>query len=271
MNTAVDLDKKSKHQANMKAIDEALAKWQNLDKLALADKHVPEKTSPEEFDKIAENLKGFILSVEHMNQNEMDRIDKQRSDSMQGDLLAEIANNQAEKAWYEDLDSAFKASREPIFKHVPGLDSGAYLSWLEMGPRAAMGTATGGSTEDLMTVTKALSGVKENLPPNEPGIIDNSNTIVLAASDEDISRYFEAATIIGYEEIVRRYVTLTNKVADEIEKENLIVNQNDPTANAGRLLFSHEDAAGNQEQSDIHLIAAAVDAAEGKLENSSII
>jgi len=261
--SAEDIDKMSKRtDANSKAIDEAMNDWKKLEQMEkTADKYgIGEKGGPGDVDKAIQDLKDDMLAGKEADRDKMDRINNVIDSRIKGDSATDTGNRWEEKPWYEDLDSALKANAETVRNVVTGQDAEGNISWVGIGARTAIGAATGGASEYIMTVAEALSRVKEGIDNNGSGFRATARAIGMVVMEESISRYFEAAGKLGFDEMARRYPVLTNKVADAIENGVLKITKANQAASAALGMVSKESAAETIEQINKQLTEKTADA-----------
>ena len=267
-----DLEKMSQRtDANSKAIDKNLSDWKKLEKMQqAADKYnVGEKGGSGDVDKAIQDLKDDMLANKAVDEDKLARINKVIDSRIKGASAADT-DRWEEKPWYEDLDSALKANAETVRNVVTGQDSEGNISWAGIGARTLIGAATGGASEYIMTVAEALSRVKEGIDRDESGFRATARAIGMVVLDESVSRYLEAASKLGIDEMARRYPALTNKVADTLETGLLKITKADQAASASLGLVSKESAAETIEQVDKQLAEKAADMMSQKAATGSV-
>ena len=222
-----DIEKMSKRtDSNSKAIDENLSQWKKIEQMQkTAEKYgIGEKGGPGDVEKAIQDLKNDMLNNKSIDQEKLAKINKVIDSRIKGETIADNGERWTEVPWYKDIDSALKANTETAKNIVTGQDSEGNTSWGGIIGRTAIGLATGGSSEYIMTVAEALSRVKDGINNNESGTKATLKAIGMVIAEEGLSKVLEGVGSIGADEFARRFPVLTKKLGDAIENGLVKIN-----------------------------------------------
>ena len=222
-----DIEKMSKRtDSNSKAIDENLSQWKKIEQMQkTAEKYgIGEKGGPGDVGKAIQDLKNDMLDNKSIDQEKLAKINKVIDSRIKGETIADNGERWTEVPWYKDIDSALKANTETAKNIVTGQDSEGNTSWGGIIGRTAIGLATGGSSEYIMTVAEALSRVKDGINNNESGTKATLKAIGMVIAEEGLSKVLEGVGSIGADEFARRFPVLTKKLGDAIENGLVKIN-----------------------------------------------
>ncbi|NPV91274.1 MAG: hypothetical protein HPY50_10945 [Firmicutes bacterium] len=243
--SAEDLEKMgSRQDAHSKAIDQNLDDWQKLEQMQkAAEKHgIGEPGGPGDVDKAIQKLKDDMLAGKELDRDKMEQINKIIDDRITGATAADTGDRWEEVPWYKDLDSALKANLETAKELVTGEKDDGSISWLGMGARAAIGAATGGTSEYVMTVAEAMSRIKDSVDKGESDIRAVAKAIGQLILEEAGGELIGAAGGKAMKGFADTFPNFTQKAGDVAEKIGLAVAAGDLIASSKLGLISKQSA-----------------------------
>jgi hypothetical protein len=243
--SAADLAKMGVRQdAHSQAVDQNLADWKHLEQMQkAADKYgIGEKGGPGDVDKAIQDLKDDMLAGKEINRDRMGQINKIIDSRIKGTTAADTGERWEEVPWYQDLDSALKANLETAREVTLGEKADGSISWIGMGARMAIGAATGGASEYVMTVAEAMSRIKDSIDKGETGFRAAARAIGQLVLEEMGGELIGATGGKAMQSFAEKFPNFTNKAGDLAEKIGLAVAAGDLIASSKLGLIGKQSA-----------------------------
>ncbi len=218
---AEDIEKMSQRQdAASQAIDQNLSDWKRLEQMQkVAEKYgIGEPVGPGDMDKAIQKLKDDMLAGKEINRDRMEQINKIIDNRIMGTTAADTGKRWEDIPWYKDLDSALKANLETSREVVAGEKADGSISWIGMGARVAIGAATGGSSEYIMTVTEAMHRINNSIHQGETGGRAVAKAIGQMILEEAGGELIGAAGGKAMQKFAETFPNLTQKAGDIAER-----------------------------------------------------
>jgi len=221
--SARDIEKMAARQdATSQAIDKNLADWKRLEQMQKAtDKYnIGEPGGPGDIDKAIQNLKDDMLDGKEVDQDRLEQLNKIIDNRIQGTTAADTGQRW-EEDWFKKLGWALEANAATAKEVVTGEKADGSTSWLGMGARIMITTATGGTAGVVMdgglTVAEAMYRIKDSIDQGESDFRAVSKAIGLTVLGEEAGWLVGAAGSKVMGEMMERFPAFTNKAADLIE------------------------------------------------------
>ncbi len=221
--SARDIEKMAARQdATSQAIDKNLADWKRLEQMQkMADKYnIGEPGGSGDVDKAIQNLKDDMLAGKELDQDRLEQLNKIIDNRIQGTTAADTGQRW-EEDWFKNLGWALEANAATAKEVVTGEKADGSTSWLGMGARIMITTATGGTAGVVMdgglTVAEAMYRIKDSIDKGESDFRAVSKAIGLTVLGEEAGWLAGEAGGKLMGEMMERYPAFTNKAADLIE------------------------------------------------------
>ncbi|CQR74105.1 hypothetical protein [Sporomusa ovata] len=242
---AEDIDKMSQRQdAHSQAVDQKMTEWKKLEQMQkAADKYnIGEPGGPGDVDKAIQKLKDDMLAGREFDQEQVDKIRRVIDNRILGKTTADTGDRWEEVPWYKDLDSALKANAETAREVVTGEKADGSISWAGMGARVAIGAATGGASEYVMTVAEAMHRIKGSVDKGESDVRAVVKAIGQLVLEELGGEMIGAAGGKAMQQFAEKFPNFTNKAGDLAEKIGLAVAAGDQIASSKLGLIGKQSA-----------------------------
>ncbi len=220
---AIELEKMAARQdANSKAIDKNLDDWRKLEQMQKAvDGHnIGEPGGPGDIDKAIQKLKDDMLAGKEVDQARMDQLRKIIGNRITGRTSGDTGDRY-EEDWFKNLGWALEANAAMAKEVATGEKADGSISWLGMGAKIMITTATGGVVGKLidggLTVAEALSRIKDSIDKGESDFRAVSKALGLVVLGEQTSWLAGKSLSALNKEMLERFPVFTNKAADFIE------------------------------------------------------
>lgn len=222
--SARDMEKMiSRQDATSKAIDEAMGKWKNLEQMQkAADKYgIGEKGGPGDMDKAIQDLKDDMLAGKEVDNDRMEQLKNIIKNRIEGKTTGD-SGLRKEEDWVDTLGYALEANLATAKEVVTGEKDDGSTSWLGIGARIMITTATGGVAGKVLdgglTIAEALSRIKDSVDKGESDFRAVSKAIGLVVLGEEAGWLAGAGASALNKGMLERFPVFTNKAADLVEK-----------------------------------------------------
>lgn len=220
---AIDLEKlANREDATSQAIDKNLEDWRKLERMQnVAEKYnIGDPGGPGDVDKAIQSLKDDMLAGKELDQEKMDKIRRVIDNRILGNSAADTGQRW-EEDWFKKLGWTLEANAATLKEVIAGEKADGSTSWLGMGARIMITTATGGGAgvalDGAMNVAEALYRIKDEIDKGESDFRAVGQAIGLYVLGEQMGWLAGEAGGKVMGEMMERYPAFTNKAADYLE------------------------------------------------------
>jgi len=227
---AIDLEKMARREdATSKAIDKNLEDWRKLEQMQkAADKYnIGEPGGPGDVDKAIQGLKDDMLAGKELDQEKMDKIRRVIDNRILGKTTAD-SGERWEEDWVKNLGWALEANAATAKEVITGEKADGSTSWLGMGAKLMIMTATGGlaggtsltyvTLDGAMNVAEAMYRIKDEIDKGGSDFRAVSKALGVLVLGEQAGWLAGKGFGALNKSMLERFPVFTNKAADFIEK-----------------------------------------------------
>jgi hypothetical protein len=264
---AIDLEKMAKREdATSKAIDKNLEDWRKLEQMQkAADKYnIGEPGGPGDVDKEIQSLKDDMLAGKALDQEKMDKIRRVIDNRILGKTVADTGQRW-EEDWFKNLGWALEANAATAKEVVTGEKADGSTSWLGMGARIMITTATGGGAgvvlDGAMNVAEAMYRIKDEIDKGGSDFRAVSKAVGLFVLGEQMGWMAGEAGGKAMGEMMERFPAFTNKAADFVETAMMKVSAKNQMWSKALGMVSKDSAEESLDQINKRLVDIGSDEA----------
>lgn len=241
---AQDIEKMSLRQdSNSQAIDQSLSDWKRLEQMQKAvERHgIGDPGGPGNIDKAIQDLKDDMLAGNSVDQQRMEQLNTIIDNRITGQTLGNTGLPK-EEDWVDTLGYALEANAASAKEVVTGEKADGSTSWAGMGARIAIGAATGGSSEYVMTVAEAMHRIKGSVDKGESDVRAVAKAVGQLILEEVGGEVISAAGGKAMQRFADTFPGFTQKAGDTAEKLGLAVAAGDQALSSKLGLISKQKA-----------------------------
>ncbi|MGI6492852.1 MAG: hypothetical protein ACOX0T_10745 [Pelotomaculum sp.] len=273
--SAAELEKMARREdATSKAMDKNLEDWRKLEQMQnVAEKYnIGEPGGPGDVDKAIQSLKDDMLAGKELDQEKMDKIRRVIDNRIQGNTTADTGQRW-EEDWFKKLGWTLEANAATVKEVITGEKADGSTSWLGMGARIMITTATGGGAgvalDGAMNVAEAMYRIKDEIDKGESDFRAVSKAVGLYVLGEEMGWLAGEAGSKVMGEMMERYPAFTNKAADFVETAILKVNAKNQMYSKALGMISKESAKESLDQINKRLVDIGSDKAAKEIVDSA--
>ncbi|NLM88897.1 MAG: hypothetical protein GX176_08995 [Syntrophomonadaceae bacterium] len=271
----IDLEKlANREDATSQAIDKNLEDWRKLEQMQkVADKYnIGDPGGPGDVDKAIQQLKDDMLAGKELDQEKMDKIRRVIDNRILGKTVDDTGQRW-EEDWFKELGWALEANAATAKEVITGEKADGSTSWLGMGARIMITTATGGAAgvalDGAMNVAEALYRIKDEIDKGESDFRAVGKAIGLYVLGEQMGWLAGegGGKVMG--EMMERYPAFTNKTADFLETAILKAGAKNQMWSEALGMISKESAEESLDQINKRLVDIGSDKAAKEIVESA--